>query len=301
MKSMCKAALAALLAASATMAVAPNAHAQIVGDPNTSVTGEPIYIEEEDVDVTPGTRGSLTINGAMGLPLNPTANMPAQGTARVQGNYYKLWSNDTLAEADSKLYGIYVATALSDRIEVHAGFEKQDVSADGLGSNSIEEIGGSGAAFGVKYLLNKPSSARDARLAIGAGYSKALYKNTYAYLVASKGFGARNRIIQGHIGVRYDRFEVDDTPLTDKASSSQFSGFIGAEIPIDERGRFSLVGELQTKNAKDELGGAMPYSVSLRYQNGDGLSASFGMMRQGVLSEFVTEDRGLFAQVGKTF
>jgi hypothetical protein len=275
----------------------------MMGDPNTTVTGAPIYVEEEDVDVQPGTHASLSINGSTGLPLNPTADMPAKGTFRVQGNYYKLWSNnDTMADADSKLYGVYVATAVTDRMEVSAGFSKQKVSASGSGAAAaIETIGGSGAALGVKYLINKPTGPRDARIAIGAGYNKALYDNTYVYVVASKAFGARGRIINGHIGVRFDRFKVGATVLTDAASSSQLSAYGGLEVPIDQRGRFTLVGELQSKNATQELGGAMPYSVSLRYAGGNGLSASFGMARQGVLSDFVSEDSGLFAQIGKTF
>jgi hypothetical protein len=281
----------------------PAAHAQMVGDPNTSVTGAPIYVEEEDADLLVGSRSGLNINGAMGLPLNPTASMPVKGSAHVQANYYKLWSHDAMADADSKLYGAYFATAVSNRIEFSAGLEKQAVSAANTGAGSaIEEaFDNSGIALGVKFLVNKPTGPRDVRIAVGAGYSKALYHNTNIYAVASKGFGARNRTITAHLGVRYDRFKVGATSLTDATTSSKASIFGGAEIPLDTRGRFSLVAELQSANTTADLGGAMPYSVSLRYQNGNGMSASLGMMRQGVLSDVVSDSGGVFAQVGKTF
>jgi hypothetical protein len=157
-------------------------------------------------------------------------------------------------------------------------------------------------ALGVKYLVGKQNNPEDVRFAVGAGYSRALYKNKHVYGVASKAFGTGKRVITGHLGVRWDKFSVSDSGIaTVDDTSSKFSAFAGAEVPIDSRGRFTLVGELGTKNADDDFGGASPYSLSVRYQSDNGFSASVGVMRQGVLSDFVDKDRGLFAQVGKTF
>jgi hypothetical protein len=276
------------------------AQAQI-GDQNTTVTGAPVYVQEEDVDLPIVGHNGLTINGAVGLPLNPTAQTPAKGAVRVQANYYKLWDDSS---ADSKLYGVYAAGGVTDRLEISAGLEKQSVNGGGLIEDAFDK---SGIAVGVKYLLGKQNNPDDVRFAIGAGYSRALYKNTNVYGVASKAFGTGKRIITGHLGLRWDRFEVDGggtalgVPFSVDDKSSKVSVFAGAEVPIDSRGRFTLVGELQSKNADDDFGGASPYSLSVRYQSDNGFSASVGGMRQGVLSDFVDKDRGLFAQVGKTF
>jgi hypothetical protein len=296
-----KAALAALIAAGATSVVYLPAQAQ-VADENTSVTGSAVYVEEEDVDLPlPSGHNGLTISGAVGLPLNPTAQTPAKGSVRVQANYYQLFKDDALINADSKLYGVYVAGGVTDRLEVSAGLEKNSVSGNGAASDIFDK---SGVALGVKYLLGKQSNPEDVRFAIGAGYSSALFKNTHVYAVASKGFGAGRRVITGHLGVRWDRFKANGNavlPGVGSFESSKVSVYGGAELPIDRRGRFTLVGELQSKNTDTEFGGAMPYSLSVRYRSDNGFSASVGMMRQGVLSDIVQDDSGLFAQVGKTF
>ena len=298
-----QAVLAALLLAGTSFTARHPAQAQILGDPNTSITGDTIYVEEESVDLTMPGHNGLTINGAMGLPLNPTAQMPVKGSARVQVNYYKLWDNGgPSAGANSKLYGVYAAAAITERLEVSAGLEKQSVSASGVNASAIEDaFDKSGIALGVKYLVNKPSRPGDVRVAIGAGVSKALYNNTHVYAVASKGFNARGRIITGHVGARWDRFKVNQSAVSSKVESSKASAFGGVEVPIDRKGRFSVVGEIQSRNTEDDLGDGMPYSLSVRFQNEQGLSANVGFMRQGVLSGIVSDDGGLFAQIGKTF
>jgi hypothetical protein len=293
--------IAALLVATASR----GALAQTLGDANTSITGAPVYVEEGDVDysVLGGMHNQLTISGAVGLPLNPTASMLPKGSARVQANYYKLWDDsDGSSDVDAKIYGIYAATSVSDKLEVSVGYEKLSVGGNGSFADLVgDTFEGSGAALGVKYMLNSPTNPKAVRIAIGAGYSRALYKNTHVYAVASKSFGSGRRIGTAHFGIRYDRFKVNGNSSIDSASSSKASLFAGAEIPIDSAGRFSLVGEIQSKNANEDFGGAMPYSLSLRYQNGSGLGISAGIMRQGVLSDFVDGDSNLFIQVGKTF
>ena len=303
MKKPFQAALAALFAASATAVAIYPAQAQYLGDVNTSVTGDAIYVEDEDVDLRVPGGGSLTINGAVGLPLNPTAQIMPKGSARVQANYYQLWKNDdALADADSKLYGVAGATAISDRVEVSIGYQKQSVSGSGPLSGAIENaFDDSGVTAGIKFLVNSPKNPESVRFAVGAGYSKALYKNTHVYAVASKGIQAGDRLINAHLGLRYDRFKVNGGFAGGEVKSSKVSAFAGAEIPIDRQGNFSLVGEVQTKNANSDLGGRAPFSLALRYRNSSGFSASAGIMRQGVLADIVETDTGLFVQLGKDF
>lgn len=285
MNSVLKAAFAALMAASMSQA----AQAQVIGDQNTSITGETIYVEEDTVMYDQARHNGLTINGAVGLPLNPTAQIPAKGGARVQANYFDLFSSPT---TDASFYGLYAATRVGDApLEISVGIEK--LSAD----NDVLDIDRTGFAVGAKYLISSEDDDPEAvRIAVGVGYSSALYKNTHAYAVASKAFSAGTRVVTGHLGIRYDRFSILDF------DSSKASLYGGVEVPIDRRGRFNLVGELASKNASSELGGASPYSVSLRYQNDNGFAASAGIARQGVLSNFVDDGGGrVFAQVGKTF
>jgi hypothetical protein len=302
MNTTLKAALAALLAAGATTVATLPAHAAEVGDANTSTTGNAVYVQESDADLPIVGHNGQTINGAVGLPLNPTAQTPAKGAIRVQANYYRLWKDSTAGvDSRSSLYGVYAVGGVTDRLEVSAGLEKNDTNSD---ANAIEDIlDHSGVALGVKYLVGKQNNPNDVRFAVGAGYSRALYKNMHVYGVASKAFGTGKRVITGHLGLRWDRFKVDNNAgaVTIDDKSSKVSAFAGLEVPIDSRGRFTLVGELQSKNADDDFGGAAPYSLSVRYQSDNGFSASVGVMRQGVLSDFVDKDRGLFAQVGKTF
>lgn len=284
-------------------AASHSAFAQTLADDNTSITGAPVYVEEGDVDYSllAGQHDELSISGAVGLPLNPTASMLPKGSVRVQANYYKLWSDSVSGSgnANGNLMGIYAATTVSNKLEVSAGYEKFGVGGSGDFADSLSDVyEHSGAALGIKYLLKEPSNPKAVRIAVGAGYSRALYKNTNVYAVASKSFGS-SRIITAHLGLRYDRFKVEGGGSG--TTSSKASVFAGAEIPIDSKGRFSLVGEIQSKNASEELGGAMPYSLSLRYQNNSGLGISAGIMRQGVLSKFVNDDSNLFFQVGKTF
>ncbi len=226
-------------------------------------------------------KADLTLQGAVGLPLNPTAQIPEQGAVRVQGNYTELGSS-------SKLYGLYAAGRVADNIEVNGGIEKLDVS------------GGykrSGVAFGGKYLFTRESDPAGVRLAAGAGYSRAQLNNTYGYVVASKYFGAiaNGRVpITGHLGLRYDRF---DYGLFGAGRSNKLSVYAGAEVPVTRNGNLAVVGELQSKVVKFS-GASAPYSLSVRYRpQNQGFSASVGLMRRGILSN----DSRVFAQLGYTF
>jgi hypothetical protein len=233
-----------------------------------------------------GTASSVsadqTISGAVGLPLNPTAQIPQAGGARVQGNYFDLGGGGV----DAKTYGIYGAMRAGGSIEINGGYSKFSTSPN----SAIED---DGFAIGAKYLISRETEPAGVRIAVGAGHDQALLKNTYGYVVASKYLGevTGDKVpITGHLGVRYDRFKASGL-----AKSSKASIFAGAEVPITRNGDFAFVGELQSKN--NEYNNRIPYSASVRYRpQGQGFSASAGIARQGL-----TGDNGLFVQLGYTF
>ena len=221
-------------------------------------------------------RADLNINGAVGLPLNPTAQIPGAEGARVQANYYDFGDS-------TSYYGLFAAARVGEKIEINGGVNKLDSDFDAIDTT--------GFAIGAKYLISRENDPAGVRLAVGAGYNRGLLKNTNAYVVGSKYLGAADggRIpITAHLGVRYDNFDGGG------GSSDKFSVFAGAEVPISSTGAFTAVGELGTKIAD---GGDTPYSISVRYRpQGRPFGASIGLAQQGI------GDGGkLFAQVGYTF
>jgi len=236
---------------------------------------------------TSTARADLTLQGAVGLPLNPTAQIPSEGGVRVQADYFDLGE---IAGDDLRYYGVHAAGRVADRFEINGGVSRLDAKGflDGLDETGFD-IGG-------KYLFTRETDPAGVRLAVGAGYSRALLRNTYAYVVGTKSFGrgvTEDRFpITGHLGLRYDRFRVDQGGFVGKSNKASIYG--GLEVPFTRTGDFAFVGELQSKNAD---GGQAPYSASLRYRPaGQGFSASIGFQRQGII-----RDNGLFAQLGFTF
>lgn len=304
-----KAALATLLAVGATQV----AHAQTVASPETSTGGNTVYVDGGDYDYAPQSHNGLNINGEVGLPLNPTADIPGTSGVRVQANYFDgPRINIPGGSVDTKYYGIFAAGRTGDvPLEISGGVAKFDVDSDlGLGAgvdNAIEDaLDKTGLVIGAKYQLRgSGEDGRGVRVAVGAGYNRALVKNVHAYLVASKAFGVGRRSINAHAGVRYDRFKYDFGGGLD-ASSSKVSAFIGAEVPLDRQGRFNLVGEYGTRTAdEDDFLSAAPYSLSLRYQNGKGFAINGGIARIGLLSKssgFLDADGSrFFISAGQTF
>jgi hypothetical protein len=114
--------------------------------------------------------------------------------------------------------------------------------------------------------------------------------------VATKYFGTvtGERVpITGHLGVRYDRYDLDGF-----GDSSKLSLFAGAEVPITGDGQFQAVGELGSKIADN---GGTPFSLSVRYRpRARPFGASIGVQRQGALG-IVANEIKLFAQLGYTF
>ena len=221
-------------------------------------------------------RADLNINGAVGLPLNPTAQIPEATGARVQANYYDLGDS-------SSYYGLFGAARVGDKLEINGGVNKLD--------SDFESVDRTGFAIGAKYLISRENDPAGVRLAVGAGYNRALLKNTNAYVVASKYLGAADsgRIpITAHLGVRYDNFDGGF------GSTDKFSVFAGAEVPITQTGDFTAVGELGTKIAD---GGDTPYSLSVRYRpQARPFGASVGVSQTGI-----GDGSRVFAQIGYTF
>jgi hypothetical protein len=255
-----------------------------------------------------GYHNGLDISGAVGLALNPTAQIPNVGGVRVQGNFYELFRNDEFNDR-ARLFGVYAAgRPWKAPVEISGGIERLDVSSDD--EPFEDELTKTGVSLGAKWQFWQNKSG-DLFLAAGAGYSRQLYKNLNAYVVATKAFNVGERPIWGHLGVRYDRYKVNfGAPGDDDLSSNQASVYGGLEVPIDRRGRWSVAGELQSKNTGDDLSGDLgskaPYSIALRYQQPNGFAASIGYARQGVLANAQSEmwdgrGSGFFATVGWGF
>lgn len=230
-------------------------------------------------------KADLTISGAVGLPLNPTAQIPDEGGIRLQGNYFDLGNP---GGGNVKAYGLYAAGRVSDNIEINGGIDKLDVG----GGGPLDRTGG---AIGAKYLITRESDPAGVRFAVGAGYDHALVKNAYVYGVASKYLGQLTdgkAPITGHLGLRYDRFDFGGVG----GDSKKLSVYAGAEVPVTKDGAFQVVGEIQSKNLEG-AGAKIPYSIAGRYRpKGQPFGLSLGWARQGL-----TTDSGFFVQVGYTF
>ncbi len=223
----------------------------------------------------------LNYNGEVGLPLNPTAQIPQEGGFRLQGNYYDLGNSVNFYSV-----GGAIRASKTAPIEINGAVNY----VDGGGSNDVR------FSVGAKYLFSKESDKAGVRLAAGAGYSEysisgTALKNTRAYLVASKSFGnpvEGRSSITGHLGVRYDHYEFG-------GNSDKGSVYAGVEIPVTPTGEVQLLGEVGSKVAD---GGDVPYSVGLRYRPAQKpFGATVGIQRAGITSN----DPKVFVQLGYTF
>jgi hypothetical protein len=232
-------------------------------------------------------RADLTINGEVGLPLNPTAQIPQPNGARVQGHYYQL--GDTVF-GDIKNYGIGGAIRAGDRFEVNGGVSRTDAPT------ALSTLDKFGFSLGGKYLFSRETEPAGVRLALGAGYNSALFDNIRVYGVASKYLGTLTEgrtPITGHLGVRADRYDLN-IGGGGGGSSTRLGAFAGVEVPFTRDGALQFVGEVGTKTID---GGEFPFSAGLRYRMpGQGFSASIGAVRQGLV-----DDTGFYAQIGYSF
>lgn len=224
-------------------------------------------------------RADLNFNGEVGLPINPTAQIPEAGGARVQGNYYDLGSG-------SDFYSIAGAVRASrtSPIEINGAINYVDATGDS----------DTGFSIGAKYLFTR-EAVSGVRVAAGAGYTNfSQVDNLRAYVVASKSFGkvvdGRANTV-GHLGLRYDNFDTSSV----LGDSDKVSVFAGAEVPVTRDGALQVVGEIGSRTLD---GGDSPYSLSLRYRPIQRpFGASIGVQRLG----FASDNARLFVQVGYTF
>jgi hypothetical protein len=238
-------------------------------------------------------RADLTSQGAVGLPLNPTAQIPNAGGIRIQGDYWDL-GKPFAGLGSYQQYGLSAAGRVADQWEINGGISRFKSPVGGESKT--------GGRIGVKYLFTHETDPVGVRIAAGGGYDDATLKNAYGYVVGTKSFGAVKAGmpgITGHLGLRYDRFD-DEKGVTNvfgvADDSNKLSVYGGVEIPLTSQGNIQAVGEVQSKN-NDMASAAVPYSVSLRYRAATSpLSGSLGYARSGILGE-----GGWFAQIGWSF
>jgi len=250
-------------------------------------------------------RADLTLNGAVGMPLNPTAQIPLQGGIRLQANYFDLGDVEEGGErlGDFKFYGLHAAGRVGQMpLEISGGVERLRAQTDEDALEDIfDDLDRTGLALGAKYLFTRETDPAGIRLAAGVGYSRALLNNIHAYVVGTKYLGAvtGERVpITAHLGLRWDRFKLPEEQgaAGDDDKSTRVSVYGGVEIPITRGGDFTFVGELQSKNTDFEEA-KFPFSASVRFRpQNQAFSASLGIQRQGIV-----EDTGIFAQLGYSF
>lgn len=245
-----------------------------------------IFATAAFLGATHAAKADLTISGATGLVLNPTAQIVAKGQPEIQANYY-----DHGSAWDDKTYGVYGAVQAADKLEVNGGITKWSSDDDNWDQTGI--------AIGAKYqLFNQAEKGFD--LAVGAGYDRAIGRNTYAYAAATKAFGNADRArISGTVGVRWDRFKDADS-----YKSSKVSAFAGVQVPVTRNGELSLIGEVQSKNLDSDysLGYAkIPYALGVRYApSNQPFSLTVGVQRQG-LNTLWERKAKLFVQANYAF
>jgi hypothetical protein len=251
------------------------------------------------VGASSSAKADLTYQGAVGLPINPTAQIPLPGGVRVQGSYYDLGDTASGANrADAKFYGIHAAGRAGGTFEVNGGVHQFRSNVTTVGGTVGDRS--TGFSLGGKYLFSRETDPEGVRLAVGAGFQDQDVfgldgKNYHAYLTASKYLGAVSgeRVpVTGHLGLRYDRYEFQ-LGAGPNTRSNKASVFAGVEVPFTRTGDLSFVGELGTKTV---AGGSTQYSASVRYRPQEQpFSASLGIQRLSIA------DSGLFAQIGYSF
>lgn len=226
----------------------------------------------------------LNAQGEVGLPLNPTAQIPQAGGFRLQGNYY----DNQFAGDKISLYSLSgaIRAGQTTPLEISANVNRSNGNASQKSTNF---------GVGAKYLFSRETDPLGVRTAAGIGYNEFdILKNYHAYLVASKSFGnvvpgAGAASITGHLGVRYDRYQALGI------TSNRPSIYAGAEVPLTRTGEFQVLGEIGSKVVS---GGGSPYSIGVRFRpRQQPFGATVGLQRLGT---FDSKGR-LFAQVGYTF
>jgi hypothetical protein len=196
-------------------------------------------------------------------------------------------STDASKKSTFHYQGFTLAGRIAKHFELSGGVTRLRVSGP------ADNLTKTGIALGVKYLINPDS--HNTRYAIGGGYDGALLDNFRAYAVASKPFGghAGRAPVWGHLGIRYDQFDLEDMG---GSNSKRVSVFTGIEYPLTRDGNLALTGEIQSKN-NDLDKAKFPFSIGLHYNLGrSGVGFAAGYQRQGLI-----DDEGFYARVGYFF
>lgn len=229
---------------------------------------------------------SSSMTGALGLPLNPIAAIPAPKSFGVQLNYFDLGTANFGGAnlGDFRFTGLHGSGRIGDSpVEISGGLSRVDVR-NPLTPGVRDEFDNSGIDLGLKLLVTpKITSEGNVRLAIGAGYSDALLNNLHVYVVGSKPLNSPSNArppVMGHLGVRYDHFKFTDPFTLTSEKSRKVSVFAGAQVPLNEH--LILGGEIQSKN-NEFLNAKEPASVFLHYVPVIGrlFSIRAGVQRQG--------------------
>jgi Flp pilus assembly secretin CpaC len=211
---------------------------------------------------------SSSMTGALGLPLNPIAAIPAPKRFGVQLNYFD-WGTANFGGAnlgDFRFTGLHGSGRIgTSPVEISGGLSRVDVR-NPLTSGVRDEFDNSGIDLGLKLLVTPEiTSEGNVRLAIGAGYSDALLNNFHVYAVGSKPLNSPSNgrpPAMGHLGVRYDHFKFTDPFTLTSEKSRKVSIFTGLQVPLNEH--LILGGEIQSKN-NEFLNAKEPASVFLQY------------------------------------
>ena len=112
------------------------------------------------VSTTQIAQADLTQDGAVGLPLNPTAQIPMEGGVRVQANYFDL-GDLSIAPfgrvGDFKRYGVYAAGRVWKNLEISGGVDKLSAKENTalVPAGTLNPIDKTGINIGAKYLDRK--------------------------------------------------------------------------------------------------------------------------------------------------
>jgi hypothetical protein len=229
-------------------------------------------------------KADLTLDGQTGLFINPTAEVAAKSNAEIQANYQRFSAYGT----HFTTYDIGGAVGVADKLELSGNYGR--VSVEGYHDNSWR--------VGAKYqLLQQADKGFD--LAVGGNYGNEGFiegdlDHYNVYVAGTKAFNtSSNRApIKGTLGLRWDRYSAYGD------STSKFSVYAGADVPLNRTGEFSLVGEVGSKTI-DEA--ETPYAIGLRYHpNKSGFSIGAGFGRPNLLNS-VYGGTTWFAQIGYAF
>ena len=255
--------------------------------------------------LAPLAHADMDANGEVGLPLNPTAQIPMVGGMRVQGDYFKL-------NGGAKTYGLHVAGRVGTNWELSGGLAR-------LGSTGVGALDKTGVDLNAKYLISRESDPVGVKLAVGAGYSDSQFKNIHIFGVATKSLGALTpnvAPVTGHLGLRWDRFNASRLNAAFAppffSNSSMASIYAGLEVPFTKTGELGMVAEIASKNIKfksagGNLNGSSPYAIGLRYRpSNSGFGVTVGAARSsmsslGAAAAGTSASAKLFVQLGYTF